>query len=397
MSDVKLNDKDMWIKQDKAFIEWLQAQSKGYQRKCREHMKLFIEYLNENYPEKELTTATTILKLRKEQDKSDDKKSKHWFADEIPKFVDWLIETKGIKSDSAVSYASPVRGFFSYHRYPLQIRKGALPEIEGTVGDHKLTQSQLKKMVAVGDIKDRSILLVGKDLGLRAGDFARLERSLILPQIERARKEGVEPDYPLEFELMTHKEKAPACCHIMRETAEALLTYWETCPGSIYWFPNGKGGHISEDQLNYTLRKLWSVAYDDPEIFETPAGIGKKTSGRLRWHAFRDFLISAMANANINKWAVKFMVGKKVSKDMKEYLSGLDKKALFKQVEPRIVLTGLTNMNHSRLDDVQKEMDELRDTLKTFARLVAKEMEKQGMLISKDMRQAMERISKEKV
>ena len=386
MSDVKLNDNDKWIKEDKAFYEWLQAQGKSYQRRCREHMKLFIQYLNAKYPEKQLTTATKILQVRKKQDKSDDKKVKHWFADEIPKFIDWLI-SRGVKSDTAVSYSSPVRGFFRFHRYPLQIRKHALPEIEGTSGDHTLTREQLKRMHDVGDIKERAILLSGKDLGLRISDFQILKRELILAEIERAKLEEHEVDYPIEFTILTKKEKIPACCHVMYETVEALQMYWKTMPNSEYWFPNGDKGHITDAQLNYILRKLWSVAYNDPKVLEKPIGIGEKTSGRIRWHGLRDFLISSMANANINKWAIKFMVGKKVSKDMKEYLSGLDKKELFKQAESRITLTGLTNMNHSELSTLKTEVDSIRQALNVIATFIKGEMQtkKIGTTLKKRM------------
>ena len=396
MSDVKLNGNEEWIKEDKAFYEWLQAQSKGYQRQCKDRMKSFIEYLNTKYPEKQLTTTTKILELRKEQDKSDDKKVKHWLADQIPKFIDWLIKTRGIKSDSALTYANPIRGFFGFHRYPLQIRKGSLPEVRGTVGDHKLTQIQLKRMSSVADIKGKSVLLAGKDLGLRVGDFAALKRNLILPQIERAKSENREPEYPLEFEIITAKEKVPACCHLMRETVETLLKYWETTPNSEYWFPNGKGEHIGEDQLNYTLRKLWATAYDDPTIFKPPAGIGKKTSGRLRWHCLRDFLISAMANTNLNKWAIKFMVGKKVSADMKEYLSGLDKQALFSQVEPRICLSGLTNANHGKLETVTKELEEQKQVIRYLAKTMLEMAKKEGYIITKHTKHMLQTVSEEK-
>lgn len=59
--------------------------------------------------------------------------------------------------------------------------------------------------------------------------------------------------------INTQKEKVVACCHLMKETTEVLLNWRETVPDSEYWFPSGKEGHIAEDQLNYTLRKLWIV------------------------------------------------------------------------------------------------------------------------------------------
>ena len=378
MSDMKLHQQLM---KDNAYREWYEVQSKNYKRKCKLSFELFLKFLRQKYPQRKLTTATEILQLRKTQDKSDDNKIKHWFADRIPEFIQWLTseykgkDDKPLITDSAIASTSPIRGFFTFHRYPLQIRKGAIPEQEGTLGDHKFTREQLSKMAQVGDIKEKAVIYGGKDLGQRISDFQTLKRKLILAEIERAKIEKREVDYPIEFKILTKKEKIEACCHVMKETVDVLLAYWQTCPDSEYWFPNPNGGHITDAQLNYILRKLWSVAYNDPKILEKPVGIGEKSSGRIRWHGLRDFLISAMANANINEWAIKFMVGKKVSKDMKEYLSGLDKKALFKQVESRITLSGLTNMNHTELSMIKTEVDSLRQAMGVIAKFITKEMQ----------------------
>lgn len=66
---------------------------------------------------------TRLLKLRKEQDRSKDKKVKHRIADQIRKLVKRPIEKKDIRVNSAITYASPAKGIFRFHRYPLQIRK----------------------------------------------------------------------------------------------------------------------------------------------------------------------------------------------------------------------------------------------------------------------------------
>lgn len=367
---------------DKAYREWYEEiSSANYRKKSKLSFGLFLQFLQDKYPERELITATKILQLRKTQDKSDDNKVKHWFADRIPQFIHWLTsEYKGrhgkpMQTDSAVSTSSPIRGFFAFHRYPLQIRKGAIPEQEGTLGDHKFTREQLSKMAQVGDIKEKAVIYAGKDLGLRISDFQTLKRKLVLAEVQRAKIEGHEVEYPIEFNILTKKEKIEACCHLMKETVDVLLAYWQTCPDSEYWFPNLSDGHISEAQLNYILRKLWSVAYNDPKVLEKPVGIGDKTGGRIRWHGLRDFLISSLANANTNEWAIKFMVGKKVSKDMKQYLSGLEKKALYKQVESRITLSGFTNSNHTKLSMIKTEVDSLRQAMSVIAKFITKEMQ----------------------
>jgi len=352
------------IKKEKVFVEWLNTlKSKTYQQKGVAQMKRFIQFLNEEYPNRKVTCVTDLLELRRLQDKTDDPKEKHWIADRIPEYVEYQIRKFKVSNNSALINTNPLRGFFAYHRYPLHIRKDAMPRKQDVASDHRFTLDQLQRMVKFADARERAILLTGKDLGLRVGDFIQLERKLITSQIERAKLEGKEVKYPLEFKTITEKTKAIARCHLTKESVEALLTYWESEPTSKYWFNNDGKGHISQGQLNYVLRKLWSVAYNDPKVFDPPLGIGEKTTGRLRWHGLRDFLISALANSGANSWTIKLMTGKKVSDDMKNYLDGLDLREIYANAETRIVLGGLTNHNHSKLSIIETDVKDLKTTI----------------------------------
>ena len=70
---------------------------------------------------------------------SNDNSEKYFFDNEIPKFFIWLAtEYVGPKSreplseNGAVSLATAVRSFFAFHRYPLDIKKEALPSVDKT-------------------------------------------------------------------------------------------------------------------------------------------------------------------------------------------------------------------------------------------------------------------------
>lgn len=346
------------IQKDKVFADWLKSlNSKNYQKKAKSQMKRFLKFLKNTYPDRKIASVTDILELRKIQDKDDNPKEKFWFDDLIPKYVEWQISTRKLSVNSALINTNPLRGFFAYYRYPLHVRKENLPKKEEVQADHRFTLEQIRRMAKFADPREKAILLAGKDLGLRVGDFCSLKRELITSQLERAKLEGREVEYPIEFRLTTEKTKAVAMCHLTRETVQSLQLYWESDPDSEYWFSNNGKEHITDNQCNYVLRKLWSVAYNDPKVFEPPSGIGEKTTGKIRWHGLRDFLISALANSGANNWTIKLMTGKKISADMKNYLDGLDLKEIYSKAEAWITVGGLTNHNHSKLSDLETKIE----------------------------------------
>lgn len=352
----RLINSDTWINQDTNFIEWLRGIKKyGYGRKCKKDMIDFLEWCKSKGIVKGVS-ATELLAKHKELIK--DEETEHFMADSLPKFVkDYYEKHKDeMKESSAVGKTKAIRGFFRFYRKPLVIRKGALEVEEEISSDITFTQSMLKRMCQVSDIEGKAKIMCGKDLGLRVGDFRRLKREPIIQQIQLADAKQVE--YPLEFEVKTEKEKVVAVGHLMRESVEVLREYWKTIPDSKYAFPNSDPNEpCTARTLNYLLKTAFAKAF--PQITK---------HAQIRFHALRDFKVSALVNSNVNKWAVKRMVGKKIPRDMADYVKGMGLKALFQQAEHNLTLSGLTNMNHSRLDVIAEDVEELKGLKDVIAR-----------------------------
>jgi integrase len=103
-------------------------------------------------------------------------------------FKKWMVENKGQSENSAKTAAATVRGFFAFHRVPLQFRKQEsrqLTEAKRKTEDYRFSRDDLKKMVDFGDLTAQYIVTVGKSFGLRAGDFLRLRSGDLEPYIDR--------------------------------------------------------------------------------------------------------------------------------------------------------------------------------------------------------------------
>ena len=116
---------------DKAYAEWLESsQSKSYQKVRRDTFLRFLKFLKEQGFKN--PTGDSILKQHKENRKLDDNKIKYQFDDLIPKFSQWLLDTRDITHNSAVNLAVPIKGFFRYHREPLKGQVSAITTIKET-------------------------------------------------------------------------------------------------------------------------------------------------------------------------------------------------------------------------------------------------------------------------
>lgn len=258
MSDIDLSDK--------ALVDWLTAQKESYQGSCKRAFELYQQFLRRKEGLKEVSGDSILEQHRKNRDKKENGE-KYFFDDSMIRFVKWLtneyespLTKKPLEYNSAVTSCGNVRGFFAYLRQELEIRgkdKEELAHKQKVKKWHAFRQPELAKMARVADHAEKAGLCLGKDLGIRVGDFVKLLRKPILDAYEDA-KEVTEDEaeiFPLEFQILTTKKDVIAIGHIMEETFIALQDYWASIPESKYVFPSN-GGHISTDRANDIDRSI---------------------------------------------------------------------------------------------------------------------------------------------
>jgi hypothetical protein len=370
------------VKTDKAVVEWIaSAKSKQTAAEYENRWTIWLQYCKVKHM---LLNGTEQLEDMKKRRLSNDNTQKYFYDNEVPNFFRWLkTEFKGTKTkkplseNSALAVTTAVRSFFAYHRYSLEIKKDALPSSEKatqTYVDHQFDIYQLRAMFQQGDLKERTILACGKDLWLRAGDFASLGHDLIELTIKReeelAENEHRDTD-TLEFELMTEKEKEPCSCHLSKETIELLKDYLKTYPST-----NGHLFQLTEEALTDLLRRL----ADKSKI---------TLSGRVRWHCMRKFGITLM-HGKVTEPVMKYMCGKHISKDLKTYIqNNRETFKAFKLIEPLISLTKSNGNGSGQLAKQLEELKKERFKLMIMQKLIEKTTPKQVM------QNAMEEIERE--
>jgi len=218
-------------------------------------------------------------------------------------FKNWVAKKKKLRENAKLSEntaktaAMMVRGFFAYHRLPLEFRRTEtvkLAEAKPKYEDYRFSLEDLKNMFDVADLAEKYVLTAGKSFGLRAGDFLRLTRGDLEAYINRP--------VPISIgEYATQKESVKAYPFIDSDALPVIKLMIKKMDREGRTKPADRILTF-KDPINLTraLKRL---------IEKAGINIGSK---RVRFHCLRKFLTDHLSSyMSESKW--KQIVGKKIS------------------------------------------------------------------------------------
>lgn len=298
-----------------------------------------------------------ILQMRKEDLKSEDSFTRKRFERELEKFHAYLKAPKpqgeGAATNSARTLCLGLRQFFNYYEVGIKLKRGsAVGKSVLTEKSYPLTIEDLRKMFAVANLRERVMLSMAKDLGIRIGDFV---------QIKKADLPDLNQEAPIPFDIMTGKEEVLAKSHLSAETVELLKTYLPTIadnPNPFLFPTNGTHG-IDEDTLGQALKAL-----------AAKAGIVIPTSKQLTFHTFRKLFISTGKNVGVSDDIVKALCGKSVDSDIRTYMTGIQWRENFSKIADVLKIQQMTNKNHVRLEELEERNKKLADQLALMLQII---------------------------
>jgi site-specific recombinase XerD len=236
------------------------------------------------------------------------------FEKEIEKFHSHLIE-KGYSINSARNMTIGIRQLFRYYQMPVATRSGSkVSQTVQTTKNFPLIIEHVRKMYEVANLKERTVLSLAVDIGLRISDFLAIKKT-DLPSLDG------EP--PIAFTLLTQKEKIPAYCFLSQESINLLKTYLPTLrkKNNVYLFASNGKSHISDEAVSKMLKRLAERAQIDLN--------GK----RLSFHCFRKMFLSASIDSGIGLTAGKKLCGKAIARSDDTYLTTVKLREKFVQLK----------------------------------------------------------------
>jgi integrase len=287
------------------------------------------------------------------------------FEKEIEKFHSYLIE-KGYSINSARNMTLGIRQLFRYYQMPVVMRsESRVSQTVQTTKNFPLTIEHVRKMFEVANLKERTILSVAVDTGLRISDFLTIKK-IDLPPLDK------EP--PIGFELLTQKEKIPAHCFLSQESIDLLKAYLPALrkKNNFYLFASNDKSHISDEAISKMLKRLAERAQIDLN--------GK----RLSFHCFRKMFLSASIDSGIGLIAGKLLCGKAVPKSDAIHLTTVKLREKFIQLKRFLGISEQPRIEAEKLESLKKAISKLQEDL-TVQKAITETVSEENLKLKSEM------------
>ncbi|MFC1486512.1 tyrosine-type recombinase/integrase [Thermoproteota archaeon] len=328
---------------------------KGY----RNGIKKFCHWYNKS-PSEILELRKDDLTQRPNENLIEYRNRAARFEKEIEKFHSHMLD-EGHSINSSRNYTIGIRQLFRFYQMPVRMRAGS--QVTRTVKTSKsfpLRIEHVRQMFEVADLRERVILSMATDLGLRTVDFIDIKKK-DLPNLNQ--------EAPIPFDIMTAKEDVVAHGYLDQESVDLLKTYLPVLAqkkkDNSYLFASNGLSHFSEEWLNKLLKKLGKKA-------QIPIPNGKK----LSFHCFRKMFLSSSIDSGIGLTAGKMMCGKAIAQTDETYLTTVKLRERFKQLKRFLTITEQSTVESENIESLNNAVNKLQEDMtqqKTINEVITKQ------------------------
>ena len=336
---------------------------KGY----RVGIKKFHEWFGKS-PREILEARKDDLTQRPREDLIEYRNRAARFEKEIEKFHGYLLK-QGYTTNTARALTIGIRQLFRYYQMPVRMRAGSI--VTRTVKTSKsfpLRIEHVRQMFEVADLRERVILSMASDLGLRTVDFINIKKK-DLPNLNQ--------ETPIPFDIMTVKEDVVAHGFLSQESADLLKTYLPVLDqkkkDNPYLFASNGLSHISEEWLNKLLKRL-----------AKKARISIPNGKKLSFHCFRKMFLSSAIDSGIGLTAGKMMCGKAIAQTDETYLTTVKLREKFKQLKRYLTITEQPKVESENIELLNKVVNKLQEDM-TQQKTINEVITKQNIELKKNL------------
>ena len=342
--------------------------SKGTKKIYKMGLKKLFEWYGKT-PDQILQERKDDLTQRPNEDLVTYKNRASHYSKIIERFHSHLLD-KGYKINTAKSLTNGLRQLFRYYQMDIKVRNGS--SINRTVKTQRnfpLTIEHVRKMYEVANFRERVILSMATDLGLRVSDFLKIQKQ-DLPDLSL--------EAPISFDIMTDKEDVIATGFLSQETVELLKKYLETLPEeNPYVFPSSQHNPraISRTQTGNLLKDL-----------AKKAGLKVNNGKSLTFHCFRKMLLSASIDSGIGLTAGKKLVGKTIPQSDDTYLTTVKLREMFIKVKKFLTIKQQPKVQTQTIETLKKAVTKLQEDL-TIQTTITKTISEENQKMKKDIKE----------
>ena len=245
---------------------------------------------------------------------------------------------KGLLDNSVRNYVNTARAFYSSQCETVKGLKKKIISGKKAKGEHVFSLSDLQKVWHIADTRDKAIIAVGASLGWDASAFLEMDRDYFESLIKRARDQ--EQEF-ISFEWQREKTGAEQF-GVLTPVAIDSLERWLSHPDSKK--KKGLWNGLTQDGLNKVLKRLVKEA-------------NITTTGRIRWHLLRKWLMGTLGRSGLNSWEVKVILGKTIKTTDETYLQTVKRDAFekYKKAYP-LTMSLVSYSNDNRKFESMEQM-----------------------------------------
>jgi integrase len=299
---------------------WLNTLGKSSRRVYERNWEYFKEFTG--------LTTEEILEAKKKEENG------KWKA-RLFSFKNWIIEEKDLSPNTAKTATGVVRGFFNFYDTPIRMRKEESQRLDKagrSTKDYKFTRKDIAKMSLVSDLEENYILLFGKSIGFRAGDFVKITYGNL-------REVDLDSEVPIALgEINTQKRGIPANPFIDSDSLPIIKAIL------------GANKHKKNSDRVITKRggELTVILQRIAEKANIQHG-----NSRIRFHCLRKWLITRLS-ASMSESSWKQIIGKSISEDA--YVStDLLRTAYSNALKDLTVMSGNGNGHSAKVEMLEQE------------------------------------------
>ncbi len=257
----------------------------------------------------------------------------------------------------------------------IKVRNGSsLNRTVKTQRNFPLTIEHVRKMYQVANFRERVILSMATDLGLRVSDFLKIKKT-DLPDLDQ--------EAPISFDVMTNKEDVIAKGFLSKETVELLKKYIKTLDeDNPYLFSSSqhKPKPISRTQMSNLIKDL-----------AKKAGLKINNGKSLTFHCFRKMLLSASIDSGIGLTAGKKLVGKTIPQSDDTYLTTVKLRDMFIKLKKFLTINQQPKIETETIETLKKAISKLQEEL-TVQKTITETISAENLKIKQDLNQMNEEL-----
>ncbi|MDH5447605.1 MAG: site-specific integrase [Candidatus Bathyarchaeota archaeon] len=296
-------------------------------------------------------TPDQLIEERKEQIKSEDKRTQHKAEEELREFCAWLEKEKGIKKSTIANrYHSVIKSFYAYNYYPLRLK---IPKyVSREIQPH--TAETIKKMLGMIDVRERAIILALKDSGMSREDFVTLKYGDIKEELENGKEF-------IHLRVIRQKEALEYDTFLGKNAVEQLKAYLE--------LRKQRGEELTKDSPLFTTERAYGKPITPENLSTIFDRISKQTGTTTSPHRLRKFFETHMG-LTAPSMLVKYWMGHSLGVEKSYFIPPVEK-----QREKYVEAYKEIDIFKTEISEIERRKQNIVDNLKLLPNITPEKLE----------------------